>query len=115
MPSSSLSPLRGRPTDTGGFAGHVIFHPLRVRASGRLTPEAVIVSFDVSSPSARGVWLHTGPIYLTLRLRHLMDKFCGARIQSAQVSMTASCGRRAQRCGGGVFSNWINATVPVTP
>lgn len=87
----------------------VIFHPLRVRAVEPDTAEAVIVSFDVPPP-LRDAFAFTQGQYLTLRseidgqdLRRSYSICAGVDDGELRVGV--------RKVRGGVFSNWINASL----
>jgi ring-1,2-phenylacetyl-CoA epoxidase subunit PaaE len=86
-----------------------LFHPLAVRAIQPDTPEAVIVSFDVP-PDLRAVFGFTQGQYLTLRtaidgqdLRRSYSICAGVDDGELRVGV--------RKVKGGVFSNWINASL----
>ena len=87
----------------------VIFHPLRVRTVEPDTQEAVIVSFEVPD-DLRAVFGFTQGQYLTLRADvdgqnlHRSYSIC-AGVDDGELRV----GVRKVR--GGVFSNWINASL----
>ncbi len=86
-----------------------LFHPLRVRAIEAETGEAVIVSFDVPE-SLRDVFRFTQGQYLTLRARiDGQDLRRSYSICSGIDDPYLRVGVRKVR--GGVFSNWINASL----
>ena len=86
-----------------------IFHPLTVRSVQPDTAEAVIVSFDVP-PALRAVFGFTQGQYLTLRtdidgqdLRRSYSICAGVDDGELRVGV--------RKVRGGVFSNWINASL----
>lgn len=86
-----------------------IFHPLTVRSVQPDTAEAVIVSFDVP-PELRAVFGFTQGQYLTLRtdidgqdLRRSYSICAGVDDGELRVGV--------RKVKGGVFSNWINASL----
>ncbi|WP_430423262.1 1,2-phenylacetyl-CoA epoxidase subunit PaaE [Methylibium petroleiphilum] len=86
-----------------------LFHPLRVRAIEPDTAEAVVVTFDVP-PALRQVFGFTQGQYLTLR------KEIDGQDLRRSYSICAGVDDGLLRVGvrkvrGGVFSNWINASL----
>ena len=86
-----------------------LFHPLKVRAVEPDTQEAVIVSFDVP-PELRETFGFTQGQYLTLR------KQIEGQDLRRSYSICAGVDDGVLRVGvrkvrGGVFSNWINASL----
>jgi ring-1,2-phenylacetyl-CoA epoxidase subunit PaaE len=86
-----------------------LFHPLTVRSVQADTPEAVIVSFDVPQ-ALRAVFGFTQGQYLTLRteidgqdLRRSYSICAGVDDGELRVGV--------RKVKGGVFSNWINASL----
>ena len=86
-----------------------LFHPLRVRAVEPDTTEAVIVSFEVP-PELRDTFGFTQGQYLTLRktideedLRRSYSICAGVDDGELRVGV--------RKVKGGVFSNWINASL----
>lgn len=86
-----------------------IFHPLTVRSVQPDTAEAVIVSFEVP-PALRAVFGFTQGQYLTLRtdidgqdLRRSYSICAGVDDGELRVGV--------RKVRGGVFSNWINASL----
>lgn len=86
-----------------------IFHPLTVRSVQPDTAEAVIVSFEVP-PALRAVFGFTQGQYLTLRtdidgqdLRRSYSICAGVDDGELRVGV--------RKVKGGVFSNWINASL----
>jgi len=86
-----------------------LFHPLRVRRIEPDTAEAVIVTFDVP-PDLRDVFGFTQGQYLTLRrevdgqdLRRSYSICAGVDDGELRVGV--------RKVNGGVFSNWINASL----
>ncbi|MBP6676575.1 MAG: phenylacetic acid degradation protein, partial [Vitreoscilla sp.] len=89
----------------------VLFHPLTVRSIEPDTSEAVVVSFAVP-PELRETFGFTQGQYLTLR--HTVD---GQDLRRS-YSICAGVDDGELRVGvrkvrGGVFSNWINASLKV--
>lgn len=89
----------------------VLFHPLQVRSIEPDTSEAVVVSFAVP-PALRETFGFTQGQYLTLR--HTVD---GQDLRRS-YSICAGVDDGELRVGvrkvkGGVFSNWINASLKV--
>jgi ring-1,2-phenylacetyl-CoA epoxidase subunit PaaE len=89
----------------------VLFHPLRVRAIEPDTAEAVVVSFEVPT-ALRETFGFTQGQYLTLRhtiegqdLRRSYSICAGVDDGDLRVGV--------RKVRGGVFSNWINATLKV--
>ena len=86
-----------------------LFHPLRVRTIEADTAEAVIVSFEVP-PALRDTFGFTQGQYLTLR------KTIDGQDLRRSYSICAGVDDGELRVGvrkvkGGVFSNWINASL----
>ncbi|NRF67362.1 phenylacetate-CoA oxygenase/reductase subunit PaaK [Aquincola sp. S2] len=86
-----------------------LFHPLRVRSIRPDTSEAVVVAFDVP-PALREVFGFTQGQYLTLRtqidgqeLRRSYSICAGIDDGELRVGV--------RKVAGGVFSNWINASL----
>jgi ring-1,2-phenylacetyl-CoA epoxidase subunit PaaE len=86
-----------------------LFHPLTVRSVQADTPEAVIVSFEVPQ-ALRAVFGFTQGQYLTLRteidgqdLRRSYSICAGVDDGELRVGV--------RKVKGGVFSNWINASL----
>jgi len=87
----------------------VLFHPLTVRSVTSDTAEAVVVSFDVP-PDLRATFGFTQGQYLTLR------KTIDGQDLRRSYSICAGVDDGELRVGvrkvrGGVFSNWINASL----
>jgi len=87
----------------------VLFHPLTVRSVTPDTAEAVVVSFDVP-PDLRATFGFTQGQYLTLR------KTIDGQDLRRSYSICAGVDDGELRVGvrkvrGGVFSNWINASL----
>ena len=89
----------------------VIFHPLRVRSIEPDTAEAVVVAFEVPA-DLREVFGFTQGQYLTLRteidgqdLRRSYSICAGVDDDELRVGV--------RKVRGGVFSNWINASLRV--